>query len=274
MCKYLIYSAFAFNALISSSSFAKNQEDDQEILARHSINNSIVLLNGANDGAWLMERPVSGILRAQDCLTDFSAPTSTRLKSVSNPANHLSVNWAEVGNVRLLDSGIQFDAPWVGFGNFAILKIADSNVRYKLYNSIRNLVDICHLPTLAEAIGARPQNSESAEKIIRVTSEMVEHDEDDIIKRYFFTYKIPAKKGDTFTISWRGDYRVALDHLTDEDMVIHEPTTQSVYDLAKSATVKMNSDGIYNLLFWEEGIASGGVPRQFTPFTISVRKTN
>ena len=131
-------------AMVAAPAAAQSRDEAQLILAKHAISGAIVLVNGANNGAWSMVRPVTGVVSARDCTTDFAAPKSTQLVGVKDAANHMTVGWQEVSSVSEDSSGVRFVAPWVGAGNSAILRVASAPARAEVARALQALVKSCN----------------------------------------------------------------------------------------------------------------------------------
>ena len=134
----------AVAGLGATPALAQTAEQTQAVLVRHANSRAILLSNGASNGSWLMERPVTGMISARACFTDFAAPRSTRLVNVNDPANHMAIDWSSASNVVIESGGVRFDAPWVGAGNFARLLIADPAARAETAAAMVTLIRICN----------------------------------------------------------------------------------------------------------------------------------
>lgn len=131
-------------ALLAAPVAAQSRDEAQLILAKHSISGVIVLVNGADNGSWSMVRPVTGVIAARDCTTDFAAPKATQLVGLKAAADHMTVGWQEVTGVSEDAAGVRFAAPWVGAGNSAILRIASAPARAEVGRAIQVLVKSCN----------------------------------------------------------------------------------------------------------------------------------
>lgn len=123
---------------------AQTREAAQATLARHALAGRIVLSNGANNGAWAMERPVTGLIAGRECVTDFAAPRATRLVNVKDPANHMHVDWTVASGPTIEANAVGFGAPWVGAGNYARLLVADPAARGEIAGAVRVLIQSCN----------------------------------------------------------------------------------------------------------------------------------
>lgn len=141
--RWLASACAVLGALSAIAAAAQSREEAQATLVRHAVSGAIVLLNGAQDGNWVMERPVTGVVSARECSTDFAAPKPTRLKGVDDPANHMGVGWGAVSEVIAEPDGVRFTAPWVGTLNFARMKVANATARAEVGAAIRALVQSC-----------------------------------------------------------------------------------------------------------------------------------
>lgn len=151
----------------ANSQTSMTSQQAQAVLQRHADAGKIVILYGAVDGSYLLERPATGIISTNRCSTDFAAPRPTRLMNITNPATHFNVVWSYLQNVRINGEAISFNSSDIGPDKFAKLVVSDSAARAEVWQAIQTLARNCGADTTAPVQNTAAQPVAAAIKDVR-----------------------------------------------------------------------------------------------------------
>jgi hypothetical protein len=151
------------------------------------------------------------------------------------------------------------------------------------------LIALCKTAAVAVAAPAPTPAPVPAKRTFQVTANMVESDPPDtFLRKHYYDLPLTGRTGDRYRLSWEGPVAVNLDYSETYDA--EYPEGSSIFDLSSVATITLLEDGEHIVVFDQMGVEypednsnegsllgpslSGGRPRAFAPFTLTVEKLN
>lgn len=152
------------------------------------------------------------------------------------------------------------------------------------------LIELCKPAAAAPVAASTPTPAPvPAKRTFQVTASMVTSDPPDtFLRMHYYEMPLTGRAGDRYRIGWQSTLPVNLNF--SDYYEIDYPDGSTIFDLSKTVTVTLLESGDHVLIFDQVGVEypednnnsgsllgpslSGGRPRAFQPFTLTVEKLN